>query len=1223
MQTRKGIRSLRPWLFGALVVALFAGCFADPLPGAGSMHGGGSSGLSDTGGDGDPGATANAGAPDNGDAGASPRDGKCVPADSEPLLQRSSILSNTVVPTEKEIAVAELYNKFKVQCGACHHEQALGGFQVTDKNYVATMQNPLILQRIQSDDRTLAMPSLPPIPYSKLPADDSLKGLVRLLQEWAAAGYPPDVFYEKLPTDAGQSPYALSLDLGMAFTELGTCVPSATFAFASDRPTMAALDADFAARVASADDAANPQDKIGLPVDLADTDFTSFDSEVLARRGLIAFAPAYPLWSDDAGKLRYVRVPLGTSIKFDPKTQHFDIPENTRFYKTFMKEVTDANGNKRWRKLETRLIVARHDQVSPQDPTYKPQSLFGSYEWDETETHASLLIDTLRNGDPFTDHLFEYVEDEPKAAEIRAKKPANLSYELEFAKVAKHWAVPGSQRCIHCHEGSLNDNFILGFTPLQINRRPLNEGGVYEAPSDDELGQLQRLIDLGVITGIDSPAQILGLEDSQGDRKARNDQELKAQAYMLANCSHCHNQQGFPSVASKELKSVLNFYPGKRANETVIGGVFQFPLEKYSPRINRGFDHVGIAYITPSMRDAAPPDGKNYTDKDIPADDPNSPVGLTFLDAPWRSLIYRNVKTAFTYAEAGTLYPHMPFDTGGHDCRASQWLGEWMVSIPAVRKHPDVTETCDTSLCPDLDPQPYTEVLPGAAGYAAAVTAANKRLAAFKANAEYNTCPDNGDIVDPDVLGGYRDSPIDKTGDGVPDHANWVVTDLTERKGLWSPRRDDWQKVIVDHVFPPPASNDPTGVELNKQKAIVDQLGGVHLSEVADFAATKFPLALWQTKAGCNFDSVPKAKTFTGDQRPLWFDRAHPDPEAAVFSVRPGQAVFDMICINCHGPNADSLGRQADTLQNLTGGAARVANFRFGLFNPGLFDDPYDTPDLGMLTNRQRIFGPVANASTSVDDWGARYLAWMALGGTGVRIPQAILQQVAATGVAGVNRGASLVEGEVSANMLQSAQGACKAALGEGLGFQVGAGGNNLVADKDNPLIATNGDLELWRHICGIGNSSMVRTISPFKSEGGGQVKYVYPATPCDAQGQPANCYPANATVGNQLGEIVQGLKADNAFPWCLDPGLGIFSDQELTDYAAAHGVNGVPLPICPASWLANRPTAEDNAAYNVTWANRGAINAGFLVFEFLDTFIKGNIQHIGYDQCDLLPATQ
>jgi len=34
--------------------------------------------------------------------------------------------------------------------------------------------------------------------------------------------------------------------------------------------------------------------------------------------------------------------------------------------------------------------------------------------------------------------------------------------------------------------------------------------------------------------------------------------------------------------------------------------------------------------------------------------------------------------------------------------------------------------------------------------------------------------------------------------------------------------------------------------------------------------------------------------------------------------------VYDMICINCHGPKMDSKGRQADTTQTVTGGGSRA-----------------------------------------------------------------------------------------------------------------------------------------------------------------------------------------------------------------------------------------------------------------------------------------------------------
>jgi len=38
-------------------------------------------------------------------------------------------------------------------------------------------------------------------------------------------------------------------------------------------------------------------------------------------------------------------------------------------------------------------------------------------------------------------------------------------------------------------------------------------------------------------------------------------------------------------------------------------------------------------------------------------------------------------------------------------------------------------------------------------------------------------------------------------------------------------------------------------------------------------------------------------------------------------------------------------------------------------------------------------------------------------------------------------------------------------------------------------------------------------------------------------------------------------------------------------------------------------------------WIAQGAINAGFLVFDYLDKFIKGESGHVQYDQCELLPV--
>jgi len=1241
MHTRKEIRHALPLLSGVLLVASFAGCFSDPAVERRNRGSGGMSNLGGSNGAAGDEETSAGEAPMNGDAGASPRNGKCVPTVGESFPQRSSILSQDIEPTQREIFVTEVYSKFLSDCGACHAKgQGLGNFIIPDNSgYAAVLKEyvPEMLERIQSDDRLFAMPPLPAVPYSKLAKGDSLRTLAHLLTEWSNSGFA-DPFYEKLTTTPGRNPYAMTTEQGLGFTNIGTCVPEADFAFASDRATMAALDEAFAKRVASTELTASPEDKLGLPAELADTDLTSFDSDVLARTGLIAFAPAYPLWSDDAGKLRYVRVPLGKSITFDAKTQKFDIPDNTRFYKTFMKEVTDKDGSKRWRKLETRLIVARHDTVSPKDvANYQPQSLFGSYKWDEAETHATLLTDKLRNGEPFTDDLFEYVVDEPKAAEIRAKMPANLSEELQYNKATRHWAIPGKTRCVHCHEGSLNDNFILGFTPMQISRRKLGEGGVYEPSSEHELGQFQRLIDLGVITGVKSIADVVKLEDSQlgatPPRKPRNDAELKAQAYLLANCAHCHNQNGFPSVANPELTNAFNLYPGKREGENTVGGVFQFPLESFSPRINRVVQNPGedttIAYITPSLRDIEGRGDDTSVQKYEDNTDPNSTESRRFINVPWRSLIYRNVHTPFTYSDAKIVYPHMPFDSAGHDCRAAQWLGEWMVSIPAERKHPELSESCVDSTCQDIEPQPYVEVLPGAPGYAAALNAAKKRLTTFTSDPENKRCIDTSDIVDPAVLAGpfsrprdiaYKDFPA---RDGVPDRAHWVVTDLSERAGLWTPRRDDWKKVLIDHEYPPLApTGDPKAFAA--QKAIVELLGSRHLSDVQAFANTKFPLALWKNKPGCKLDSERTVKSYQAAEKPVWFEKANPDPEARVFQVHPGQAVFDMICNNCHGPNADSLGRQADLLQTMTGGRSRVANFRSGLFNPSAQDDPYDKPDLGLQVNRTRVFGPYATSAVSPEDWGARYLAWMALGGTLVEIPKLVLDQVSITGNAGLVRTTPLPA--VGANMLQVAQGACLAVQGygsEALSPPVFHFRERSLTH--NPLIALNGDQELWRQTCALANPLIVRAIAPLVGNGGslkdeGTIS-AFATKVCDSQGQPAPCYPMNAVVGDQHGETVTGLDpAQNTFAWCVSRSFGAISEDALQAFAQANLFNGKPLPICPASWEAG-VAAVDHLAESKVWADRGAINAGFLVFDFLNKFIKGEMGHVQYNQCELLTA--
>jgi mono/diheme cytochrome c family protein len=1150
--------------------------------------------------------------------GGEPSAADCVPAvSSDALRARSSVMARGLKAGASGVFVTDLFGLFQSNCGGCHVDNSLGGFHVSLATFPSVVTSKA-LERISSDEPDFYMPpeGSGGKPFSERGPGDPIYEFAGLLEAWLAAG-KPTVFYPESGGGAGSDPnrYLLSERVGTQMTNLGNCIPKAKMVLAAAQQEDE-LDAMF-------------EKATELPDRLDQTDLTSLDAEVLAQKGVVAFAPAYTLWADNAKKVRMVRVPRGESIVFDEEKQSFTIPANTRFYKTFLKRVVDLHGNESYRKMETRLIVSRPDKKL-KDGSTQYTALFGTYAWNEAETEAVLVRDPLRNGQPFRDRLVTYVTDEQAADALITTGPDDLQRALQDAGLSRTYAIPGSERCIQCHMGAPTESFVLGFSPLQLHRRKIGEGGVIEPAARDELHQLQRLIDYGVITGMKSPDDVVLLEDSEGERKPRNDHELSAQGYMLGNCSHCHNPGGYPSRVAPELRDLLNFFPSKD------GGIFQFPLEKYSPRILRGvFQNVPQPYITPSLYDrtpgtdlpAHPPDpaipvgeaGGNYLKKVYVLADGETSFDLV---APWRSLIYRNVDTPFTYEEDFSIYPHMPMNTPGYDCRARQLLGSWMVSIPAKLKpweksaDPNVGAIELEASHPEA--QPFVEVLPGDSDYARQQRAAEARVTRFEDSLRYVDCPDpiKTDIVDPAVQRGeilvprplYREvldgegALLETYSLRTPERPHYAVTDLTNPPGDWFPRRPDWSAILVDLDF--------TGVDALLQER-VQVMHGVTISDaLRAIAITDVPFGRWKVKDGCDLGEQPKLSDFAGDARPRWADAVNAKDDDRVYMISPGAEIFTQICSNCHGPNADSQGRLAATIADMTGGQTRVANLRDGFFGPT--DEPGK--------NRERVFSGIPGGE-SAETWAARYLMFMGLGGTQRTIPTPALQTIRNGTVLGEKRPDPSGLDVSTANMLSVPLALCKAVIpGAPTEFALADGDLDYTADKKaTPLIEHNGDLAMWQTLCVLDNDPMPVRVVKLDKRTDETVRYEV----SNSYLRRASAYPAGALVGVPRGAPQLGIQPGNAAPWCVQRSdTEVFNMQFEAEWAKYAGSDVAP-PYCPDAFLKDANGVEQNivpADELDRWAARGAMNAGMAVFLYLEALAKGEKQRpVPYDHCEQL----
>lgn len=204
------------------------------------------------------------------------------------------------------------------------------------------------------------------------------------------------------------------------------------------------------------------------------------------------FAPQYPLWSDGAGKRRWVRLPQGATIDAR-NADRWDFPVGTRFWKEF-----DLDG----RKVETRFLWK----------VTESKWVFASYAWNDAQTDATLVPESGL----------------PGVAPIAG---------------GKRHSIPSVMECRSCHDSARTE--ILGFSALQLSddRDP---NALHAGTLSPEMLTLSTLVDERLLRPArpelktDPPRIIAGTPEGRA-----------ALGYLSTNCGSCHNRES--SIASLGL----------------------------------------------------------------------------------------------------------------------------------------------------------------------------------------------------------------------------------------------------------------------------------------------------------------------------------------------------------------------------------------------------------------------------------------------------------------------------------------------------------------------------------------------------------------------------------------------------------------------------------------------------------------------------------------------
>lgn len=235
--------------------------------------------------------------------------------------------------------------------------------------------------------------------------------------------------------------------------------------------------------------------------------FTGILSDQVPAEGVIPYSLNTPLFSDYAEKSRFLVLPEGAQIGYDPG-EVFDFPVGTTLIKTFYFPNDFRNPSRGKQLVETRLLM--HEASGWKALTYV---------WDKDQKDAYLEV---------------------------AGETVDVSYTYLDGKKYRHkFLVPNLNQCKGCH--SFNEKLL----PIGPSARQLN--GHFNGWSQpvSEQNQLLAWKDLGILDGLPDLSDV-GKVPAWHDPGSGTLNE-RARAWLDINCAHCHRPEGPANTSGLNL----------------------------------------------------------------------------------------------------------------------------------------------------------------------------------------------------------------------------------------------------------------------------------------------------------------------------------------------------------------------------------------------------------------------------------------------------------------------------------------------------------------------------------------------------------------------------------------------------------------------------------------------------------------------------------------------